>query len=107
MRKSERERERTQQEEKEEEKGEQAFTSSLPLQRKGDEEDDNRNAFQRNFFGAFLVMFFTHVILTATGNITSAGPGWRVVQSVVTIGFYLWRLYQVTQDEDVVGLKRD
>lgn len=67
-----------------------------------EEEDENSISFNNNFLGFFLILLFTYVLLTATGNILPVGPMWRVVQASLTIAFYCWRLYQVNQDYDAL-----
>jgi len=74
-----------------------------------DEEEDDRLSFQKNLFSVLLVMLYTHVLLTASGNIAPAGVLWRVLQSALTILFYCYRLVQSIQDDDnyYVNFKQD
>jgi len=74
-----------------------------------DEEEENQVSFQKNLFSVLLVMLYTHVLLTATGNITPSGVVWRILQSVVTLIFYCWRLYVVSQQDELgfVSFKQD
>jgi len=66
-------------------------------------EAELETAYEKNLLGVALVMLYTHVLLTSSGNIVPSGPIWRIVQSFLTIGFYCFRLYQVHQSTDEFG----
>lgn len=74
-----------------------------------DEDEEDKVSFQKNLFSVLLVMLYTHVLLTASGNIAPAGVLWRVAQSGITILFYCYKLVKSIQDEDnyFVNFKQD
>lgn len=65
------------------------------------DEEESKWAFLKNYLGVFLVMLFTHVLLTATGNISPAGFNWRVLQVLVTLAFYSYKLYEVSHEDEL------
>eukprot|EP01117_Protostelium_nocturnum_P013946 TRINITY_DN5258_c0_g1_i1.p1 TRINITY_DN5258_c0_g1~~TRINITY_DN5258_c0_g1_i1.p1 ORF type:complete len:349 (-),score=97.89 TRINITY_DN5258_c0_g1_i1:111-1157(-) len=69
-----------------------------------EDEEALTRGWQKHIFGAALVMFYSHVILTATEKILPAGPNVRMAQSAVTILFYCYRLFKSSKSD---GFKED
>ena len=51
----------------------------------------------RQGVGVLLMLLYTHVLLSISGYVTPPGVTWRIIQSLVTLAYFCWRLYRFAE----------
>jgi hypothetical protein len=47
---------------------------------------------QADIYSIIFILLYTHRLLVATGNIYLEGPIWKILQTILILGFYIYRL---------------
>jgi len=78
-----------------------SFSSSAFI---SEEDEALTRGWQRHVFGSIMVVFYSHVILSATGHILPSAHTIRMLQAALAVSYYTWRLYKSVHSD---GFKDD